>query len=254
MGFSPCPNPSSTNAHSRSWVLAPAQTPAPPMLDTYDGCKYVGQKDLAAMPWLLWNPRQMSPEVQNRRISGPTKRNICPPKMFLKSLEKFDRPNFEKNRFLHWFQWAWRLTFISQLLKNRKVNIFQTSKLLLWSLSTIYTITSIRSCEYSNLNGWKIIAWTYKQIDLNPQIVNIICFLTDKWTLRRTPKATQIYLRRLTPCWTIHWTCPAFQVSTFNQNSPRVRSFYFLFWTESTVIGVVTLVTERLRRMPRSSK
>ena len=54
-------------------------------------CRYVDQKGLAAMlssiqsagvapevnlrnpPW-LWNPGQISPEVQNRGISGPTKR------------------------------------------------------------------------------------------------------------------------------------------------------------------------------------
>ena len=30
-------------------------------------------------PW-LWNPGQTSPEVQNRGISGPAKRALCPPK------------------------------------------------------------------------------------------------------------------------------------------------------------------------------
>ena len=34
-------------------------------------------------PW-LWNPGQMSPEVQNRGISGPTNKDLCPPKIFLK--------------------------------------------------------------------------------------------------------------------------------------------------------------------------
>ena len=38
--------------HSRSWVRALAQATAPPMLvDMSDGCKYVEQKGLAAMPY-----------------------------------------------------------------------------------------------------------------------------------------------------------------------------------------------------------
>ena len=37
-------------------------------------------------PW-LWNPRKMSPEVQNSCISGPTKKDLCPAKVFLKDLK-----------------------------------------------------------------------------------------------------------------------------------------------------------------------
>ena len=37
-------------------------------------------------PW-LWNPGQMSPEVQNRGISSPTKEDLCPPKILKKQLD-----------------------------------------------------------------------------------------------------------------------------------------------------------------------
>ena len=33
---------------------------------------------------LVWNPGQTSPEVQNRGINGPTKKDLCPAKIFLK--------------------------------------------------------------------------------------------------------------------------------------------------------------------------
>ena len=34
-------------------------------------------------PW-LWTPEQTSPKVQNRDISGPTKKDLCPTKIFKK--------------------------------------------------------------------------------------------------------------------------------------------------------------------------
>ena len=36
-------------------------------------------------PW-LWNPVQTSPEVQNRGISGPHKKELCPPKILIKKV------------------------------------------------------------------------------------------------------------------------------------------------------------------------
>ena len=84
--------------HRQSWVWAPAQTSTNACSHI---CNYIDRKGSAAIltsiqsvgvtpevtlritqarkhtkrdpPW-LWNPGQMSPEIQNRGISGPTKR------------------------------------------------------------------------------------------------------------------------------------------------------------------------------------
>ena len=46
-----------------------------------------GQESMQARnpPW-LWNPGQTSPEVQNRGISGPTKKDLCPTKILKKKV------------------------------------------------------------------------------------------------------------------------------------------------------------------------
>ena len=64
-------------AVKRSAGVTPDVNLSNPLCTGNEACK---QGDL---PW-LWNPRQTSPEVQNRNISGSTKRTDFLPKIFLK--------------------------------------------------------------------------------------------------------------------------------------------------------------------------